>query len=88
MYGYTLKLPRRDPTTYVFMKNFVLSFIMNPYLIDTVKFQYQDHLWDCPKVVLKTTFAQSQRWSLIRGTLGVENEEMNNLNFANKVFNR
>ena len=27
-------------------------------------------------------------WSLIRGTLGVENEEKNNLNFANKVFNR
>ena len=40
------------------------------------------------KVVLKTTFGQSQRWSLIRGTLGVENEEKNNLNFANKVFNR
>ena len=47
-----------------------------------------DHLWDCPKVVLKTTFGQSQMWSLIRGTLGVENEEKNNLNFANKVFNR
>ena len=39
-------------------------------------------------MVLKTTFEQSQRWSLIRGTLGVENEEKNNLNFANKVFNR
>ena len=23
----------------------------------------RDHLWDCPKVVLKTTFGQSQRWS-------------------------
>ena len=22
-----------------------------------------DHLWDCPKVVFKTTFGQSQRWS-------------------------
>ena len=54
----------------------------------TVKFLYKDHLWDCPKVVLKTTFAQSQRLSLIRGALGVENEEKNNLNFANKVFNR
>ena len=42
---------------------------------------------DGPKVVFKTTFGQSQRWSLIRGTLGVENEEKNNLNFANKVFN-
>ena len=51
----------------------------------TVKFLYYDHLWDCPKVVFKTTFGQSQGWSLIRGTLGVEN---NNLNFANKVFNR
>ena len=56
-----------------------------PYI---VKFLYSDHLWDCPKVVLKTTFGQSQRWSLIRGTLDVENEEKNKLNFANKVFNR
>ena len=54
----------------------------------TVKSIYKDHLWDCPKVVLKTTFGQSQRWSLIRGTLGLENEEKNNLKFANKVFNR
>ena len=23
----------------------------------------KDHLWDCPKVVFKTTFGQSQRWS-------------------------
>ena len=30
-------------------------------------------------MVLKTTFGQSQRWSLIRGALGVENEEKNNL---------
>ena len=37
-------------------------------------------------MVLKTTFGQSQRWSLIRDTLGVENEETNNLNLANKVF--
>ena len=37
-------------------------------------------------MVLKTTFGQSQRWSLIRDTLGVENEEKNYL-FANKVFN-
>ena len=36
----------------------------------------------------KTTFGQFQRWSLIRDTLGVENEEKYNLNFANKVFNR
>ena len=39
-------------------------------------------------MVLKTTFGQSQRLSLIRGTLCVENEEMNILNFAKKVFNR
>ena len=39
-------------------------------------------------MVLKSTFGQSQRWSLIRGTLGVENEEKNKLNYANKVFNR
>ena len=38
-------------------------------------------------MVLKTTFGQPQRWSLIRGTLGVENQEKNNLNFSNKVFN-
>ena len=38
-------------------------------------------------MVLKTTFGQSQWWSLIIGTLGVENEEKNNLNFAKKVFN-
>ena len=54
----------------------------------TVKFLHEDHLWDCPKVVLKNTFGQSQRWSLIRCTLGVENEEKNSLNFTNKVFNR
>ena len=39
-------------------------------------------------MVLKTTFGQSQRWSLIGCTLGVENEEKNSLNFSNKVFNR
>ena len=39
-------------------------------------------------MVLKTTFGQSQGWSLIRGILGVGNEENNNLNFANKIFNR
>ena len=39
-------------------------------------------------MVLKTTFGLSQRWFLIRGTLGVENEEKKNLNFSNKVFNR
>ena len=39
-------------------------------------------------MVLKTTFGQSQRWSLTKCTLGVENEGKNNLNFANKVFNR
>ena len=38
-------------------------------------------------MVFKTTFGQSQRWSLIRGTLVVENEGKDNLNFANKVFN-
>ena len=38
-------------------------------------------------MVLKTTFGQSQSWSLIRETLGEENEENDNLNFANKVFN-
>ena len=38
-------------------------------------------------MVLKTTFGQSQRWSLIKGTLCVENEEKNNFNFTNKVFN-
>ena len=53
----------------------------------TVKFIYQDHLWDCPKVVLKTTTGQSQWWSLISDTLGEENEEKNNSNLANKVFN-
>ena len=37
-------------------------------------------------MVLKTTFGQSQRWSLISGTLAVENEEKNKSNFANKVF--
>ena len=39
-------------------------------------------------MVLKTTFGQSQRWSLIKGTMGVENEEKNNLNFVNEVFDR
>ena len=37
--------------------------------------------------ILRPPFGQSQRWSLIRDTLGVENEEKNYLNFANKVFN-
>ena len=54
-------------------------------VLETVKSLYNDHLWDCPKVVLKTTFGQSQRWSLIRDTLGVENEGKTNLNFANKA---
>ena len=39
-------------------------------------------------MVIKTTFGQFRRWSLIGGTLGIETEEKNNLNFANKVFNR
>ena len=39
-------------------------------------------------MALKTPFGQFQRRSLIRGTLGVENDEKNNLNFSNKVFNR
>ena len=37
-------------------------------------------------MVFKTTFGQSQRWSLIRGALGVVNEVNNSLNFANKVL--
>ena len=28
---------------------------------------FRDHLWDCPKVIFKTTFGQSQRWSYYRG---------------------
>ena len=59
---------------------------VNSELYCTVKFLYYDHFWDCPKVVLKTTFGQSQRWSLIRGTLGVENDEKNKLKLANKVL--
>ena len=55
------------------MKQRSLFFLMGTTCI-TVKFLYYDHLWDCPKVVFKTTFGQSQGWSLIRGTLGVENE--------------
>ena len=55
---------------------------------NTVQFLYQDHLWGCPKVVFKTTFGKSQRRYLIRGTLRVEIDGKNNLNFANKVFNR
>ena len=39
-------------------------------------------------MVFKTTFGQSQMWSLVRCSLGVENEGLDNLNFANKVFNR
>ena len=39
-------------------------------------------------MVFKTTLGQSQRRSLIRGTLGVEIDEENYLNFTNKVFNR
>ena len=38
-------------------------------------------------MVLKTTFGQSQRGSVIGGTLSVVNKEKNNLNFANNVFN-
>ena len=40
------------------------------------------------KSVLKTTFGQSQRWSLSRCTLGVENEGEIHLNFQNRIFNR
>ena len=39
-------------------------------------------------MVLKTTFGQSKRWLLIRGTLCVGNEEKNKSDFANKAFNR
>ena len=38
--------------------------------------------------LLRPHLGLSKRWSLIRGTLCVENEEKNILNFANKVFNR
>ena len=61
----------------------------------TVKFLYWDHLWDCLKVFLKTSLKDLDSFkgglnilTLIRGTLGVENEEEDNLNFANEVFNR
>ena len=47
----------------------------------------KDHFWTVPKVVLKTTFGQSQRWSLIKGKLCIEYERKNNFNFTNKVFN-
>ena len=40
-----------------------------------------------PLGLSKSGLGQSQRWSLFRGILGVENEEKNNLNFAIKVFN-
>ena len=39
-----------------------------------------------PPLGLSKTFRQSQRWSQIRGTPCVENDEKNNLNFADKVF--
>ena len=38
-------------------------------------------------MVLKTTFGQSQRWSLISGTKCVENVDKKNFNFTKKVFN-
>ena len=37
--------------------------------------------------ILRPPFGQSQMWSLIRGTQGVESKEKNYLNFVNKVFN-
>ena len=37
-------------------------------------------------MVLRTTVGRSHRWSLIRCTLGVENEGKDN--FANKFLNR
>ena len=60
--------------------------ILRPFL-GLSKSGLKDHFWTVPKVVLKTTFGQSQRWSLIRDTPCVENEETSNLNLANKVFN-
>ena len=39
------------------------------------KFLYQDHLWNCPKVVLKTTFWQFRRWPFIGGTIAVKTVE-------------
>ena len=32
-------------------------------LFSTPSVPLRDHLWDCPKMVFKTTFGQSQRWS-------------------------
>lgn len=29
-----------------------------------LKFRYQNQLWNCPEVGMKTTFEQTQRWSL------------------------
>ena len=78
---------KENITDFQLKKTFLEPWKPALYYIGTVKFLYQDHLWDCPKVVFKTTFGQSQRWSLIRCTLGVENEEKNSLNFQNKVFN-
>lgn len=37
-------------------------------------------------VILK--YKGGQRWSLIRCTLGVENEDKNRLNFQSRVFNK
>ena len=38
-----------------------------------------DHLWDCSKVVIKTTFEQSQRWSYYRNFTVVESVILNHL---------
>ena len=44
-------------TLFAMFKLFVSSF--SKYSVPLIR----DHLWDCPKVVLKTTFGQSQRCS-------------------------
>lgn len=38
----------------------------------------------CRKVVLKTSFEQSEMYCVIRGTVGVDNESSSNLGLTNK----
>ena len=45
-----------------------------------------DHLWDCSKLVLKTTFDISKTWWFLFEDSGYRKRRPNNLRLQNKTF--
>ena len=58
--------PPKMETSYLFKTLFAkLKLVFSSFSTPSLHL-IRDHLWDCPKVVFKTTFGQSQRWSYYR----------------------